>query len=113
MLTFDIDWDQYFKDIRPVCPWSYTAWKKNQIKIKEWTGEWEHLNDYQAIVYIVPNINRRRLKKLCKRVNVVPKYVWLWSEPSYGDYAGPVHILIQQDREKLYEARLSIGYYDK
>jgi len=108
----DINWLEYFEHIKKVCPWSYAAYKKGQVKIREWDGEWEHLNKNQALVYIVKNTNRRRLKKLCKKLDLSEDYKWLWSEPKYGEYASPCYILIQQDRVQLYEARLSINYYD-
>ena len=112
MIQDNIDWPAYFNKIKPVCPWSAAAWKKSEIKITQWTGVWEHLGDNQAIVYIVPNYNRRRLKKLCKKLNTSLQYEWLWSEPRYGEYAAPTHILIQQDRRKLFDLRFETVDYD-
>ncbi len=34
------------------------------------------------------------------------------SEPTHGDYASPVPILIQQDRRKLFDLRFDTGFYD-
>jgi hypothetical protein len=112
MIKDNIDWAAYFDSIKPVCPWSAAAWKKSEIKITQWTCEWEHLGNNQAIVYIVPNYNRRRLKKLCSKLDTSLEYEWLWSEPRYGKHAAPTHILIQQDRRKLFDLRFDIGYYD-
>jgi hypothetical protein len=112
MVQDNIDWAEYFKHIKSVCPWSNTAYQKGEIKIKVWDGEWEHLGDNKAIVYIVKNTNRRRLKKLCRKLDNSLEYVWLWSEPRYGDYAAPTHVLVQQDRIELAQARVNIGYYD-
>jgi len=107
-----VDWEAYFKKIKVVCPWSLAAWKKGEIKIEQWSGEWQHLENYQAIVYIVANTNRRRIKKLAKKLNTSYEYEWLWSEPKYGDYGSPVPILIQQSRRKLFDLRFDTGYYD-
>ena len=74
--------------------------------------EIEELDNNQAIIYICKGYNRRRLKKLCKKVDVSEKYEWLWSEPTHGDYASPVPILIQQDKRKLFDLRFDTGYYD-
>jgi len=108
-----VDWLEYFDKIKKVCPWSYTAYKKGEIKIRSWDGEWEHLGNNQAIVYIVKNANRRRLKKLCKQLDTSLEYEWLWSEPTNGPFASPIPILIQQDRRKLFDARFNTGYYDE
>ena len=107
-----VDWSAYFDHIKTVCPWAYAAHKKGEIKFTQWSGKVKELENYQAIVYIVPNTNRRRLKKLAKKLDTTIKYEFLWSEPTNGDYASPVHILIQQDRRKLFDARFNTGYYD-
>ena len=112
MAEENVNWSKYFDHIKSVCPWSYAAYKKGEIKIKEWSGVSEDLGNYQAIVYIVPNTTRRRLKKLCRKLDSSLEYEWLWSEPTNGDYASPVHILIQQDRRKLFDLRFDTGYYD-
>ena len=111
-MTHDVDWAKYFQHIKPVCPWAFAAFKNNQIKIQEWLGVIEPLGENQAIVYIVPKANRRRLKKLCKKLDTSIKYEWLWSEPTHGKFASPLPILIQQDRRALFEARFNTGYYD-
>ena len=106
------NWAQYFPHIKPVCPWSGAAHKKGEIKITEWTGEVEPLGTNQAIVYVCPKHNRRRLKKLHKKVDISPEYEWLWSEPTNGPNASPVPVLIQQDKRKLFDLRFDTGYYD-
>lgn len=98
------NWHKYFEHIRKQCPWSWAAWQKGQIEICEWHGHWLHLGEYEARVYVT-DLNRRRLKKLCGKLDVSEEYEWLWSEPRYGKYASPVPILIQQYRAKLEEIR--------
>ena len=110
-MTQNVDWQKYFEHIKPVCPWSGAAWKKGEIKVKLWDGKTEELGNNQAIIYICKGYNRRRLKKLCKKLDVSLEYEWLWSEPTHGEYASPIPILIQQDRRKLFDLRFDTGYY--
>jgi hypothetical protein len=107
----EVNWEEYFQHIKPVCPWSGAAHKKGEIKIIQWPGEIEPLGNNQAIVYICPNYNRRRLKKLHKKIDN-GDYEWLWSEPTNGPNASPVPVLIQQDKRKLFDLRFDTGYYD-
>lgn len=108
----EVNWEAYFQHIKPVCPWSGAAHKKGEIKITEWSGEVEPLGKNQAIVYVCPKYNRRRLKKLHKKIDNSPIYEWLWSEPTNGPNASPVPVLIQQDKRKLFDLRFDTGYYD-
>ena len=68
----EVNWEQYFQHIRPVCPWSGAAYRKGEIKFVKWTGEIEPLGENQAIVYICEKYNRRRLKKLHKKIDIDP-----------------------------------------
>ena len=107
----EVNWEKYFQHIKPVCPWSGAALKKGELKITQWSGEIEPLGNNQAIVYICANYNRRRLKKLHKKLDK-GDYEWLWSEPTNGPNASPVPVLIQQDKRKLFDLRFDTGYYD-
>lgn len=102
-----IDWSEYFKKIKRVCPWSYVAWNKKQIEIRNWDGTWYDFEDpdHLITIHIVKGLNRRRLKKLCSKLDVGDKYTWMWSEPNYGNYGAPTTILIQQLTETLENAR--------
>jgi hypothetical protein len=104
-------WADYFYHIRKVCPWSYSAWTKGLIDIVDWQGDWQQLDGYEARIYRT-NLNRRRLKKLCARLDTSDEYEWLWSEPRYGPYAAPMSILIQQDRQRLEMLRLNLKSTD-
>jgi hypothetical protein len=97
-------WDEYFAHIQGVCPWSNTAWNQNEIEIVKWQGTELPLGTLQARIYTV-DLNRRRLKKLCKQLDVSEHDEWLWSEPTYGKYAAPQPILIQQHRKTLNDIR--------
>lgn len=98
-----VNWNAYFDKIKTVCPWSNTAWGKHLIDIKPWKGIVLELEPFHARVYTT-DLNRRRLKKLCKTLDH-GVYEWLWSEPTYGPYATPVSVLIQQDRQQLNNIR--------
>jgi hypothetical protein len=101
-----VNWEEYFYSIKRQCPWSWAAWQQGKILVRR-LGEPQALGDYSAIVY-VSNLNRRRLKKLCAKLNTSKECEWLWSHPSYGPYATPVACLIQQDRQVLDEIRARI-----
>jgi hypothetical protein len=101
-----VDWAEYFYSIKRQCPWSYAAWQQGQILVRR-LGQPQALGEYSAIVY-VSNLNRRRLKKLCAKLNTSKECEWLWSHPSYGPYATPVPCLIQQNRQVLDEIRAKI-----
>ena len=110
--SLEVNWAEYFQHIKPVCPWSSAAHKKGEIKFVEWSGELEPLGDNQAIVYICENYNRRRLKKLHKKLDT-GEYEMLWSEPTNGPNASPIPVIIQQDKRKLFNLRFDTGYYDE
>ena len=96
------NWAEYFYRIRQDCPWSYAAWQKDLIDIVK-TKEILPLGKYKARVYVF-DLNRRKLKKLCKRRDK-GEYEWLWSTPSYGVNGTPKPCLIQQCRRELNEIR--------
>jgi hypothetical protein len=99
-----VDWGQYFLSIESQCPWSLMAWAKGKIDIVNWCGQVKALDVYRARVYVVKNTNRRRLKKLCKKLDH-GECEWLWSTPGYGQFATPVPVLIQQNRRDLSNIR--------
>ena len=101
-----VNWEEYFYSIKKQCPWSWAAWQQGQILVRR-QGQPQALGEYQAIVY-VSNLNRRRLKKLCAKLNTSKECEWLWSHPSYGAYGTPKPCLIQQDRSVLDEIRARI-----
>ena len=108
----EVNWEQYFQHIKPVCPWSGAAHKKGEIKFVEWSGELEPLGNNQAIVYICKKYNRRLLKKLHKKLDT-GEFEILWSEPTNGPNGAPIPVIIQQDKRKLFDLRFDTGYYDE
>lgn len=101
-----VDWNQYFLSINKQCPWSIVAWVKGKIDIKPWHGSEDipTLGDFRARMYTVKNLNKRRLKKLCKTLDH-GDCEWLWSFPGHGPYSTPIAVLIQQSRKELNDIR--------
>ena len=101
-----VNWSEYFLSITKQCPWSTVAWAKGKIDIKSWQGSdcILSLGDFRARMYTVKNLNKRKLKKLCKQLDH-GDCEWLWSYPGYGPYATPCAVLIQQSRQELNDIR--------
>ena len=98
-------WLDYFYSIRTVCPWSYSAWKRNKIEIVLWQGQAKELQGLEARVYCLDR-KPRLLKKIEQRMNLNREFEeWLHSHPSFGINSTPVPVLIQQDRLGLQTAR--------
>ena len=102
-----VDWLSYFKSIRSECPWSYAAWLKGQIDIQQWHQhiEIKPLGEFQARMYTVdyPNAVVEAMAEELDSKDTV--HEWLFSYPGYGDYATPVAVLIQQNRQQLNDLR--------
>ena len=99
-------WTSYFYNIRHVCPWSYSAWKRGKIEIDLWKGVAKDLGNLEARVNIIGVIKPRLLKKIEERLNNERQSEeWLHSHPSFGINSTPVPVLIQQDRLGLEKAR--------
>lgn len=98
-----VNWYDYFKSIREECPWSYSAYIKGLIDIVEYTGSSIPLGRYSARMYIV-NAPNETVEALAASWDH-GEDEWLFSYPGYGDYATPVSVLIQQNRQQLNELR--------
>ena len=98
-----VDWYAYFKSIRNECPWSYAAYIHGQIAIVQYTGERYPLGTYQARMYTVSAPNET-VEALAHALDH-GEDEWLFSYPGYGDYATPVPVLIQQNRQQLNQLR--------
>jgi hypothetical protein len=100
-----VNWYDYFKSIRKECPWSYAAYLKGKIDIKEYEGVRLPLDDYSARMYII-NAPDATVVAIAEGLDYEDKeYEWLYSYPGYGDYATPVSVLIQQNKEELNQIR--------
>ena len=102
----EVDWSEYFKSIKSVCPWSFPAYEQNLIDIVEYKGFRIALDlPLKARVYVC-DLNQRRLKKLATDYeNSDKENEWLWSHPRFLNHSAPVPILIQQNRQYLAEMR--------
>jgi hypothetical protein len=101
-----VDWDQYFTSIRSECPWALKAWQQGLIDIVTYTGDILPLGPYHARVYMV-NAPTETVEALCQGLDYGSD-AWLFSYPGYGQWATPMPVLIQQDREKLESLRLKL-----
>lgn len=99
----NVNWYDYFKSIRVECPWSYAAYLKGQIDIRDYTGSVLPLGPYAARVYLV-NAPNETVEALAAGLDH-GEDEWLFSYPGYGDFATPVAVLIQQNRQRLKELR--------
>lgn len=107
MADVEVDWLEYFKSIKSVCPWSISAALQGKIRITEWHSQIQQLEHSEAIVYVALKLTPRRLKKLsCKYNTEYDQYEFLWSHPRYKNHSTPVPVLIQQSRSKLESIRL-------
>jgi hypothetical protein len=105
----DVDWYHYFKSIRQQCPWSYQAYVHCEIDITEWTGTAKPLGQCQARVYVC-DINDKDLELLAEQLDSADSIdEWLFSYPGYGEYATPVPVLIQQQRQRLEQLRSQLN----
>jgi hypothetical protein len=100
-----VDWLEYFKSIRSECPWSYAAYIHGKIDIVEYTGSKIPLGDYSARMYLI-NAPDSTVTAIAEGFDYTDlECEWLWSYPGYGDYATPVSVLIQQNRQELKRLR--------
>ena len=97
------EWAEYFAEIKPVCPWSYSAWHRGLIDVVEWTGDVLPLGDYMARMYLV-DTSTDELERMAHDLDH-GEYEWLFSYPGYGETATPVNVLIQQSRAVLSQLR--------
>lgn len=103
-----VDWHSYFEHIRKECPWSWSAWQQGQIDIVEYQGRKLPLGQYQARMYVLysePNI----ITAICQAFDYEDNQdEWLYSYPGYGEWATPVGVLIQQNRQQLQNLRTQL-----
>ena len=104
-------WKSHFQKIKKVCPWSWKAWNEGKIKIVQ-LETIQHLNEYDAIVYEVEDIDEDSLDAYVQELNEeYTEYEFLWSHPTHtkgGKNQTPVPVIIQQDRKLLEELRQGI-----
>ena len=100
-----VNWYDYFKSIRQECPWSYAAYLKGLIDITEYQGQRLPLGNYSARMYVI-NAPDATVVALADGLDYDDKECeWLYSYPGYGEFATPVSVLIQQNRQRLTELR--------
>lgn len=102
-------WNDYFHKIKSVCPWSLSAWKRDQILITTWKQGIQPLQHYQAVMYLHPNASARQLKKLEAQLNTqYSEYEFLHSHPVHKHLSTPIPCIIQQHSEHLAKLRANL-----
>lgn len=100
-----INWEKYFQEIQPVCPWSLPAWRAGRIDMVHGTVSPEELGDFLARVYLV-NLSSDALSVISRKHNQMrPDEEWFWSHPEHGGYSAPYPCLIQQRLDHLDQIR--------
>jgi hypothetical protein len=102
-----VNWLEYFESIQKECPWSLAAYKRDLIDIVNWQPgvAIAGLGAYSARMYVMdhPDAIVEAMAKELDTQDVACE--WLFSYPGYGDYATPVSVLIQQNRQQLKNLR--------
>jgi len=118
MENLDINWDQYFKSIEKVCPWSLTSYQQGRIDFVPYSqhGMWmrdRHWIDstqphFDAVVYVDAPNDTETLDRICEVYEDSMHCVYFWSHPEYTkglDNQTSIPIIIQQDKKSLFKAR--------
>lgn len=101
----EVNWNQYFENIRDVCPWSYSAWRKGLINLVEWQGYAYPLGSWKARVYLT-NLSPTQLESIHDKLNdMYEEYEFLWSHPSFIGKSTPMPCIIQQSAQELEQIR--------
>lgn len=105
-----VNWEEYFRSIQSVCPWSWSAWRQGNIDIVNWGTDITELGTHSARLYITHRHNARQLKKISGRLSRTrPNEEWLWSHPQYKNNSTPVAVFIQQDLATLEHLRKKVS----
>jgi hypothetical protein len=108
-------WKEYFQSIVDVCPWSYEAYKKGKIDIRDFNIDsvlWEDFvweGQYNAIVWQNVPFTLDDLEKVVADLNAEStKCIYFFSHPEYTKGKNKqtfVPVIIQQDKKQLDQAR--------
>jgi len=117
----EVNWRQYFTDIKPVCPWAYRAMEQDKILTWQWSASQANTvislfkySNYEALVFTCPDKDSKWLEAKCDEQNESQTELeWLWSHPEHGGDSTPVPCLILQDAKNLDDLRNRTGYYDE
>jgi hypothetical protein len=104
-----VDWGKYFDSIKEQCPWSLSAWLKNQIDVVDWEGSVIPLSPFQARIYTVGSDTEA--ETLANELDV-GEDEWLFSYSEYGEFGTPIPVIIQQNRKQLNYLRSKLDEKD-
>lgn len=105
-----VNWADYFRLIRTECPWGYRAYQQGKIDIQKWQGHVIPLGSFMARVYV--SDSSYGVEQLAQALDY-GEDEWLFSYPGYGEFATPVPVLIQQNRQTLAEIRSKLASSSK
>ena len=102
-----VNWAEYFNLISNECPWSTRAFREGLIDIRLWKPQVEMpaLGHFEARIWLVTYSNTDITLLAEQLNNLSTQDEWLFSYPGYGEFATPIPILIQQDRQRLLDLR--------
>lgn len=127
----EVNWLEYYKGIRSVCPWSYRSYVMGGIITIPYNGStfdtyatsFEVCESREGVktdcfVYVCDNKSPEWLETKVQELQSVDKYKeseWLYSTPDDDDEgnATPVPVIIQQRKAQLQQLREQVGYNDK
>jgi hypothetical protein len=106
-----VDWLAYYKSIAKECPWSLRAYQQGLIDLQDWRDSKSipPLDHYHARVWHVPYPDTVVEAMAEELDSIDPIHEWLFSYPGYGEYATPIPVLIQQNRQQLNQIRDKIA----
>jgi len=120
----EVDWLAYYKSIKGVCPWSYSAYMQNKIlhitvgdepTELTWTSCFLGSPKHEALLFEYPH--ETTIDMLLSVVNKIEEkhkeLIAFWSHPSEGDQNTEVPVVIVQDRKLLTDLRKKIGFEDE
>lgn len=124
----EVDWLEYYKGIRSVCPWSYRSYIMGGIiTIPYSSGNFDTYASAFSVcksregvqtdcfVYVCEDKSPQWLEAKVQELQSVDKYKeseWLYSTPDDDDEgnATPVPVIIQQRKAQLSKLREQVGY---
>lgn len=124
----EVNWLEYYKGIRSVCPWSYRSYIMGGIITIPYTSSnfdtfatvFKNCKSEDGIqtdcfVYVCPDKSPQWLEAKVKECQSVDKWndsEWLYSTPDDDDEgnATPVPVIIQQRKAQLAQLREQVGY---
>lgn len=118
----EVNWLEYFKGIKHLCPWSLKSYMNNRIlhvrfpRTEEltWCGIFYYVGSYDAVLFeYESSVDISQLYAITEKIeNQYNDLIAFWSHPDEKDNNTPVPCVIVQDRQTLTDLRKKVGYND-